>query len=173
LRRPNSEAAKNHGKLNPHQRGTVIAKMFSEGEQGMKKILVSVVCFVALSLTAIPAGAQTRSRCTTNRTTYDRRYDRQSRYNNQVYRNDTYNSSVYRNSDYYGNSGYYQNGRYYDNRSVWDRSRDKITTAAGAGGGALLGGLFGGTKGAIIGAIAGGGAAAVYTYKIRDKYPRY
>jgi hypothetical protein len=33
--------------------------------------------------------------------------------------------------------------------------------------------MFGGTKGAIIGAIAGGGAAAVYTYKIRDKYPRY
>jgi len=144
----------------------------------MKKLLVSVVCFVALSMTALPVGAQTRSRCTTNRTSYDRRDDRQGRYNNQVYRNETYrsgnyNSSVYRNSGYSGNSGYYGNGGYYDNRSVWDRSRDKITTAAGVGAGALLGGAFGGRKGAIIGAIAGGGSAALYTYKIRDKYPRY
>jgi hypothetical protein len=173
MRRKDSEAAKNHGKLTPHQAWHGHCQKVQRRRTGMKKILVSVVCFVALSLTAIPAGAQTRSRCTTNRTTYDRRYDRQTRYNNQVYRNDAYNSSVYRNSDYYGNSGYYQNGRYYDNRSVWDRSRDKITTAAGAGGGALIGGMFGGTKGAIIGAIAGGGAAAVYTYKIRDKYRRY
>lgn len=144
----------------------------------MKKIMLSVVCLMALGLTAIPAGAQTRSRCTTNRTAYDRRYDRQGRYNSQVYRNDTYrssvyNNSVYRSSNYYGNSGYYGNGGYYDNRSVWQRSRDKVTTAAGAGGGALIGGMFGGTKGAIIGAIAGGGGAALYTYKIRDKYRRY
>jgi len=144
----------------------------------MKKLLVSVVCFVALSMTAIPVGAQTRSRCTTNRTNYDRRYDRQGRSNNQVYSNETYrsgsyNSSVYRNSGYSGNSGYYGNGSYYDNRSVWDRSRNKITTAAGVGAGALLGGVFGGRKGALIGAIAGGGSAALYTYKIRDKYPRY
>ena len=54
-------------------------------------------------------------------------------------------------------------------RSVWDRHRDKITTAGGAGGGALLGAMIGGKKGAIIGAIAGGGAAALYTYKLRDK----
>ena len=162
-------------KLVLRERGTVIAKKFSEGEQGMKKIMLSVVCVVTMSLMAIPVGAQTRSRCTTNRTSYDRRYDRN---NNQVYRNDSYrsdryNNSVYRNSDYSGTSGYYRNGRYYDNRSVWNRSRDKITTAAGAGAGALLGGMFGGSKGAIIGAIAGGGGAALYTYKIRDKYPRY
>ena len=62
------------------------------------------------------------------------------------------------------------NGYYGDNRSVWDRSRDKITTAAGAGGGAIIGRMIGGTRGAIVGAIAGGGAAALYTYKIRDKY---
>src|SRR5688572_2348815 len=42
-------------------------------------------------------------------------------------------------------------------RSVWDRHRDKLTTAAGAGAGALLG------------AIAGGGGAALYTYKLRDR----
>lgn len=57
----------------------------------------------------------------------------------------------------------------YDDNSVWDKPRDKITTA---GGGALLGGLIGGKKGAVIGAIAGGGAA-VYTYKDRKKDRRY
>lgn len=60
-----------------------------------------------------------------------------------------------------------------DNRSIWDKHRDKITTAGGALGGAILGGLIGGKKGAAIGAIAGGGGAAVYTYKIRNKDRRY
>jgi outer membrane lipoprotein SlyB len=52
---------------------------------------------------------------------------------------------------------------------VWEKHRDKITTAGGAAGGAILGGLIGGKKGAIIGAITGGAGAAIYTYKIRDK----
>ena len=60
-------------------------------------------------------------------------------------------------------------GNWDRNRSTWDRHRDKITTAAGAGGGALLGAMIGGKKGAIIGAIAGGGGAALYTYKLRDR----
>jgi outer membrane lipoprotein SlyB len=59
--------------------------------------------------------------------------------------------------------------RYRDDRSVWDKHRDKITTAGGAVGGALLGGLVGGKKGALIGAIAGGGGAAVYTYEVRER----
>ncbi len=66
----------------------------------------------------------------------------------------------------------YDGRRYRDwnrDRSVWDKHRDKITTAAGAGGGALLGAMIGGKKGAIIGAIAGGGGAALYTYKLRDR----
>ena len=133
----------------------------------MKKIMLSVVCLLALTFTAIPVGAQTRSRCTSNRTSYDRRYDRQSRYNNQVYRNDAYRNGGYNNSGYYGNNGYY------DNRSVWQRSRDKITTAGGVAAGTVICGLIGGQKGAIIGAIAGGGGAALYTYKIRNRYPRY
>ena len=62
-----------------------------------------------------------------------------------------------------------QQTRYDGDRSVWDKHRDKITTAGGAVGGAILGGLIGGKKGAVIGAIAGGGGAAVYTYKVRDK----
>jgi len=61
----------------------------------------------------------------------------------------------------------------YDNRSFWEKHRDKITTAGGILGGAILGSIIGGKKGAVIGAIAGGGGAAVYTYKIRDKYRRY
>lgn len=65
----------------------------------------------------------------------------------------------------------------YDNqprkRSFWQKHRDKLTVAAGTGGGALLGGLVGGKKGAIIGALAGAGGSALYTYKIRKRDRRY
>jgi hypothetical protein len=107
----------------------------------MKKGLITIVCLIALSVTAIPAGAQTRSR------RYDQRFDQ------RVY-----------------TGRRYDNRSWYDNRSVWDKHRDKITTAAGAGAGALLGSIIGGKKGAIVGAIAGGGGAALYTYGIRDKH---
>jgi len=66
----------------------------------------------------------------------------------------------------------YDDGQYRD-RSVWDKHRDKITTAGGAVGGAIIGGLIGGKKGAAIGAITGGAGAGVYTYKIRNKGRRY
>ena len=127
------------------------------GGQGMKKGFLSIVCLLALSLTALPVGAQTRTR----------RFDNYRRYEQRVadqrYRNEAYRDRNYRDRDYWD-----------QNRSVWDRHRDKITTAAGAGGGAVIGGLIGGTKGAIIGAIAGGGGAALYTYKIRnDRRRRY
>ena len=116
----------------------------------MKKGLVSIFCLVVLSFTALPVGAQTRTRRFDNYRRYEQRVA-DSRYRNEAYR--------------YGR----RNRDYWDgDRSVWDQHRDKITTAAGAGGGALLGGLIGGKKGAIIGAIAGGGGAALYTYKIRD-----
>ena len=105
----------------------------------MTKGLLTIACLIVLTVSAIPAGAQTRYR-RSDSTRYEQRYDT-SRYN--------------RNWD--------------RDRSVWDRHRDKITTAAGAGAGALLGALAGGKKGAIIGAIAGGGGAALYTYGIRDK----
>jgi hypothetical protein len=58
-------------------------------------------------------------------------------------------------------------------RSFWQKHRDKLTVAMGAGGGALLGGLIGGKKGAGIGALAGGGGSALYTYKLRKRTPRY
>jgi len=54
-------------------------------------------------------------------------------------------------------------------RSFWSKHRDKLTTAGGAGLGAIVGGIAGGGKGAAIGAAAGGGGAAVYTYGIRKK----
>jgi len=118
----------------------------------MKKGLLSIFCLLALSLTALPVGAQTRTR----------RFDNYRRYEQRVadsrYRNEAYRDRSYRDRDYWDRD-----------RSVWDQHRDKITTAAGAGGGAVIGGLIGGTKGAIIGAIAGGGGAALYTYKLRDK----
>ncbi len=133
----------------------------------MKKTITTVICLVVLSMTALPVAAQTRNRQCNNRTVYstrnDVRYNRDRRYDSTVYQNDRYRNDDYRYEDY----------PYGDNRSVWEKSRDKITTAAGAGGGAAIGGMLGGKKGAIIGAIAGGAGAAIYTYKIRDKNRRY
>jgi hypothetical protein len=67
---------------------------------------------------------------------------------------------------------------YYDygqtrGRSFWQKHRDKLTVAMGAGGGALLGGLIGGKRGAGIGALAGGGGSALYTYKLRKRNRNY
>jgi hypothetical protein len=56
-------------------------------------------------------------------------------------------------------------------RSFWQKHRDKLTTAGGAGVGAIIGGVVGGKKGAAIGALTGGGGAAVYTYGIRKRRP--
>jgi len=120
----------------------------------MKKLIATLICIVVLSMTALPVAAQRRARWANRqvyntRPVYNTRYD--SRYDNNIY-NDNY--------------------RYGRDRSFWDKHRDKITTAAGAGGGLALGHLLGGKKGAIIGAIAGGTGAAIYTYGIRDKHNR-
>ena len=117
----------------------------------MKKGLVTIFCLLALTLSAIPAGAQTRSRY------YDgsRRYEQRAqdyRYRDQVYSGRRY--------------------RWDRNRSFWDEHRDKLTTGIGAGAGALLGAAVGGGKGAAIGALLGGGGAALYTYKLRDNRRR-
>ena len=58
-------------------------------------------------------------------------------------------------------------------RSFWQKHRDKLTVAMGAGGGAIIGGLVGGKKGAAIGALAGGGGSALYTYKLRKRNRNY
>jgi len=62
---------------------------------------------------------------------------------------------------------------YSSKRTFWQKHRDKLTTAMGAAGGAIIGGIAGGGKGAAIGTLAGGTGAAVYTYKIRKRNRRY
>ena len=144
----------------------------------MKKLIATLIALVVLSMAALPVAAQTRSRCANRsiyngtNSRYDSRYDRNANQSGG-YRSDSYRNNGYqydnRNNDTYSNDPY----AYGQNRSVWNQHRDKITTAGGAVGGAVLGGLFGGKKGAAIGAIAGGAGAAIYTYKIRDRYRRY
>ncbi|HET8781782.1 MAG TPA: hypothetical protein VFM63_05170 [Pyrinomonadaceae bacterium] len=114
----------------------------------MKKGFLTIVCLLAIAISVVPASAQTRSR------RFDVRRNEQ-RIAATRYRNDVYTGRRY-------------NGRYWEERSFWDRHRDKLTTAIGAGAGAAVGAAIGGKKGAIIGAIAGGGGAAIYTYGIRD-----
>ncbi len=88
---------------------------------------------------------------------------------------------VYRNAPVRRSYSRASNSRqvYYDyntqprKRSFWQKHRDKLTVAMGAGGGALVGSLIGGKKGAAIGALAGGGGAAVYTYGIRKRNRNY
>ncbi len=63
--------------------------------------------------------------------------------------------------------------RHKHGRSFWQKHRDKLTVAMGAGGGALVGGLVGGKKGALIGGLAGGGGSALYTYKLRKRNRNY
>lgn len=87
---------------------------------------------------------------------------------------------IYRNQRSTRSARRYNNSRqvYYDygqprSRSFWQKHRDKLTVAGGAGGGAIIGGLIGGKKGAAIGALAGGGGSALYTYKLRKKNRNY
>ncbi len=109
----------------------------------MKKLIATFLCLLVLTFAAVPAGAQTRSCRQQVRTSAQ-----QSRYDQSRY------------------DGYRE-------RSIWDKHRDKITTAGGAVAGAVIGGLVGGKKGAVIGALGGGGGAALYAYKIRKKDRSY
>jgi len=82
---------------------------------------------------------------------------------------------VYRNA---GRSSRASSNRVYYNyeprkRSFWDKHRDKLTVAMGAGAGAAIGGLIGGKKGAAIGALGGGGGSALWTYKLRKRNRSY
>ena len=77
----------------------------------------------------------------------------------------------------YRNSGSRSSRVYYNyeprKRSFWDKHRDKLTVAMGAGAGAAIGGLIGGKKGAAIGALSGGGGSALWTYKLRNRNRNY
>ena len=90
-----------------------------------------------------------------------------------VYRNAPARRS-YARSNYSGSRQvYYDYNNQPRKRSFWQKHRDKLTVAMGAGGGALIGGLVGGKKGALIGALAGAGGSALYTYKLRNRTRRY
>jgi hypothetical protein len=72
-----------------------------------------------------------------------------------------------------GRSAYYDYGNQPRQRTFWQKHRDKLTMAGGAGAGALVGGLIGGKRGAGVGLLAGGAGSALYTYKLRHKRHRY
>ena len=122
----------------------------------MKRMLgASLMCLMLLAATVSPALAQNyrggryyNGRVATQQQQY-RRYDNARRSNYDRRYSDRYND-----------------------RSVWERSRDKVTVAGGAGAGAIVGALAGGRKGAIIGALVGAGGSALYTYKLRDRNNR-
>ena len=114
----------------------------------MKKIMAALLTLTLMAVFAVPAFAQGGG---------NSRYAQRNRQYNQQY------------SQRYDHNRYQQR----NNRSFWDKHRDKLTLAAGTGGGAILGGLIGGKKGAIIGALAGAGGSALYTYKLRNKNRRY
>ena len=114
----------------------------------MKKVLATIVVFMVL-LVSMPltADAQCKDRGRGRKlghykkqyVYYDRNYDR--RYDR----------------------------RYKDKRSFWQRHRDKLTVAGGAGAGAIVGGTVGGKRGAILGALIGGTSGAVYAYGVRKR----
>jgi len=87
-----------------------------------------------------------------------------------VYRN---TGSSARRSQQSSRRVYYDYQQQPKGRSFWQKHRDKLTVAMGAGGGAVIGGLIGGKKGAAIGALGGGGGSALYTYKLRKKNRNY
>ena len=122
---------------------------FAKEKVEMKKVFATVICLLALIVATMPVGAQTRYRTNRRSVQTARQYDGT------------------------GNVGARSNNDVYDDRSVWEKHRDKITTAGSAAAGAIFGGLLGGKKGAIIGAVTGGGGAAIYTYKVRDKGREY
>ena len=134
------------------RRGTLIA--IPVAEMAMKKVFALLITITILAAVAAPAFGQGRSR----RTYYEPAPNSRTYYDNSQAR--------------YDNSrAYYDYG--YRDRSVWDRHRDKLTLAIGAGSGAAIGGLIGGKRGAVVGAVSGLGASALYAYKLRNRRNRY
>lgn len=119
----------------------------------MKRLFAVVLSVAILAAASVPALAQQRN-CRRDSRTYSSRGNYDSR-------------GYYDNSGYYDNRSYYDYG--YDNRSFWQKHRDKLTVAIGAGAGAALGAMLGGKRAAVIGAAAGAGSSALYTYRIRNR----
>jgi hypothetical protein len=119
----------------------------------MKRLFALVISVAILAAAAAPTLAQQRNGRRDSRTSTSRGY-----YDSQGF---------FDNSDYYDNRSYYDYG--YDNRSFWQKHRDKLTVAIGAGAGTALGAMLGGKRAAAIGAAAGAGSSALYTYRIRNR----
>lgn len=124
----------------------------------MKRLFALVISVAILAAAAVPTLAQRRDCRRDSRTYTSRNYDSRGYYDSSAY---------YDNSGYYDNRSYYDYG--YDNRSFWQKHRDKLTVAIGAGAGAALGAMLGGKRGAAIGAAGGAGGSALYTYRIRNR----
>ncbi len=92
---------------------------------------------------------------------------------NIVYRNAPARTRVARSTRSGGSRQVYYDYSQPRQRTFWQKHRDKLTVAAGSGGGAILGALIGGRKGAGIGALAGAGGSALYTYKVRNRNRRF
>lgn len=112
------------------------------------------------------AASERSSQATTTRYASSGRSSRRTRV---VYRNAPSRSVASNGS----RQAYYDYSEPRRGRSFWQKHRDKLTVAMGAGGGAIIGGLIGGKRGAGIGALAGGGGSALYTYKLRNRNRRY
>lgn len=123
----------------------------------MKKTVALLMSLMILAAVAVPTFAQGRTR---------RAY-------RETYREPARTSRVYNDQRIYNDSSRAYYDYSYRDRSFWDRHRDKLTLAIGAGSGAAIGGLIGGKRGAVIGAASGLGASALYTYKIRNRRNRY
>jgi hypothetical protein len=133
---------------------------FLAPEVRMKRLVALVISLAILAAASVPVLAQQRSCRRDSRTYSSRSYDSRS-------------ARSYDSRGYYDNSGYYDNRSYYDygydNRSFWQKHRDKLTVAIGAGAGAAIGAMLGGKRAAAIGAAAGAGGSALYTYRIRNR----
>src|SRR4051812_11927937 len=116
----------------------------------MKRIIGVIMSLVLLAGAALPTTAQTRRSRYSERVTQSRQYGQYGQYGQSGRYDRGYDTR------YNG-----RRGRYYDNRSFWQKHRDKLTVAAGTGGGALIGGIAGGRKGAVIGALLGAGGSAL------------
>jgi hypothetical protein len=119
----------------------------------------------------VPDPPTRRRTAEADRGSVDREPSAPPRYNDNARRNEsaTLSRSDRDSSPSYSASNTRPTPRVYKKPSFWQRHRNLLTVAAGAGGGAILGSIIGGKKGAVIGGAAGAGGSALYTYRLRNR----